>query len=382
MTPTQRAHLVFTVLLILTVFSSFFRATPAVQTLSPQAHATPPAPLDAPQNTQTLPMPPHTASAHAATAVVLPHGELLAAWFAGSREGAKDVSIWASRFDGRAWSAPWKIADPQQTAHDTHRYIKKVGNPLLALDAKQRLHLWYVSVSVGGWAGSALNHRVSEDGGQHWSPASRLISSPFFNLSTLLKAPPIALADGGWLFPAYHELARKYPLWLRLDAQGRVISSRKIPDAVHTLQPWAVEAPNHHLLAWLRVSGERGGKVALTESTDAGQHWSVPRATELPNPNAAVAALALPDNTWLLAANPVPNGRYELALLHSKDGVQWTPIKRLEQSENHDDEFSYPYLIRDGRYVHVFYTWQRKNIRHQMFLLSELSATISAKESP
>lgn len=382
MMPIQRAQLMFVALLVLAVFSSFFRTPPNAQDLSALAHTTQPTLLKAPLHTQTLPMPPNTASAHAATAVVLPNGELLAAWFAGSREGAQDVSIWASRFDGQTWSAPWKIADPQQTGRDTHRYVKKVGNPLLALDAKQRLHLWYVSVSVGGWAGSALNHRVSQDGGQQWAPASRLISSPFLNLSTLLKAPPIALTDGGWLLPAYHELARKYPLWLRLDSQGQVVASHKIPDAVHTLQPWAVEGPNHRLLAWLRVSGERGGKVAMTESTDSGQHWSVPRATELPNPNAAVAALALPDSTWLLAANPVPNGRYQLALLHSKDGLQWTSIKTLEQSSNHDDEFSYPYLIRDDHYVHVFYTWQRKNIRHQMFLLSELSASISTKESP
>ena len=40
------------------------------------------------------------AECHASTVVEHEPGKLLAAWFAGDREGAKNVQIWSSRFDG------------------------------------------------------------------------------------------------------------------------------------------------------------------------------------------------------------------------------------------------------------------------------------------
>ena len=42
-------------------------------------------------------------SCHASTLVEHEPGKLLAAWFGGKDEGAKDVQIWASTFDGKKW---------------------------------------------------------------------------------------------------------------------------------------------------------------------------------------------------------------------------------------------------------------------------------------
>jgi predicted neuraminidase len=47
-----------------------------------------------------------------------------------------------------------------------------------------------VSVSYGGWSGSAINQLVSDDGGHTWPGARRLILSPLFNLSTLVRNQP------------------------------------------------------------------------------------------------------------------------------------------------------------------------------------------------
>ena len=45
-------------------------------------------------------------SCHASTVVEHEPGRLLAAWFGGDREGAPNVQIWGSAFDGTKWSEP------------------------------------------------------------------------------------------------------------------------------------------------------------------------------------------------------------------------------------------------------------------------------------
>src|SRR5919197_1497035 len=50
------------------------------------------------------------ASCHASTLVEVAPGRLLAAWFGGKAEGAKDVKVWSSAFDGKKWSAPAGLA--------------------------------------------------------------------------------------------------------------------------------------------------------------------------------------------------------------------------------------------------------------------------------
>src|ERR1044072_6077346 len=41
---------------------------------------------------------------HASTIVEYAPGKLLAAWFGGTREGNKDVTIWLTRFENGKWS--------------------------------------------------------------------------------------------------------------------------------------------------------------------------------------------------------------------------------------------------------------------------------------
>ena len=105
-------------------------------------------------------------SAHAATLAGLPDGRVAAAWFAGSREGASDVAVWFATLDAGVWTAPRAIATREGTAGATLAFVRKLGNPVL-YDDGARLHLWFVSVALGGWAGSAVNHSVSEIGRAH-----------------------------------------------------------------------------------------------------------------------------------------------------------------------------------------------------------------------
>ncbi|MDF2724905.1 MAG: hypothetical protein K0Q59_4580, partial [Paenibacillus sp.] len=67
-------------------------------------------------------------SCHASTLVVLPDGDILAAYFAGTKEKDSDCAIWSSRRSAKGgWAAPVKLADEEGVAH---------WNPVLFQDAQ------------------------------------------------------------------------------------------------------------------------------------------------------------------------------------------------------------------------------------------------------
>jgi predicted neuraminidase len=307
------------------------------------------------------------ASAHSVSLVALGGGNVGAAWFAGSREGAADVRVVFARFDGREWSPAKSLAERVQVQRDTGRLVRKVGNPVIWRDATGALHLWFVSVGYGGWGGSALNHIQSGDGGFTWSRAERLVTSPFFNISTLGHGAPLALADGGIALPVYHEFIAKRPEWLRLNAQGKVVDKQRLPGAGALLQPSAVALDDQRILGVLRDAGS-AHRIRVAQSGDAGSRWTDATVTQLPNPNAGIALLRLADGRLLLASNPQEAGRNLLALQVSGDeGRTWSPPRFIEQG-GADDEYSYPALLQDETgMIHLAYTWKREKIRHLRF---------------
>jgi len=326
-------------------------------------------------------LPNPAASAHSASLVDLGEQQLGAAWFSGSREGASDVSIVFSRFDGTQWQAPRVIASNEKLQDDQGRITRKLGNPVLWLDKEARLHLWFVSVAYGGWAGSSINHQISYDKGASWQPAEKLITSPFWNLSTLVRTPPLPLSDGGFALPVYHEFISKYSEWLRLDHSGKVVDKLRIDGARHQIQPSAVAlAPNQAIMV-TRDAGSGQNAIHVSLSDDAGRHWSNLEAVKLANPNASVALLRLNDGRLLLAYNPQESSRQQLALALSSDGKSWSPAMMLEVGQD-SDEFSYPALLQDhAGMIHVAYTWKRTHIRLQSFT-SEFLDSQAVKSRP
>jgi predicted neuraminidase len=358
-----------------------------LQALQPPQFVPPPAPGGVTAAELATPvihdLPNPAASAHSVSLVDLGDGRLGAAWFAGSKEGASDVSIVFSSFNGRQWTPPAPIVSNEKVEADEKRVNRKIGNPVLWRESPQRLHLWFVTVSYGGWAGSSLNHQISHDLGEHWESAEKLVTSPFLNISTLLRSPPLQLTDGGFALPVYHEFIAKHPEWLRLDASGRVVDKQALGGARRQIQPTAVALDAEHGLLLTRDAGSGQHAVHLSRTADGGQSWSPLTGLDLPNPDASVAMTRLHDGRLLLAYNPINGGRHQLALALSTDGARWTPIHLLESGQG-EDEFSYPAVLQmpDGR-IHVAYTWQRQHIRQQIFtpgLLDRLTA--KAEKAP
>lgn len=347
---------------------------------------------------QMLALPQPTPSAHASSIAVMQDGSLRVAWFGGEREGARDVAIHMAKFEApngelrlvptsteaaegtpTAMQDSWVSLTRERLQTLTSRVIRKLGNPVLWVDGAGRLHMHVVSVSYGGWSGSAINQLVSEDGGHTWTSARRLILSPLFNLSTLARNQPVMMEDGTLGLPAYHELIQKWGVWTHLTTDGSVLQSAAMKRYEGDwLQPAVAALSPTEACAVLRSATTRTRRVGHAVSSNGGVSWSERTALDVPNPNASVAMIRLMDGSLLMAANPLESGRNVLQLFRSKDGGQtWTASRTIERSADTAAEFSYPFLVQspDGC-VHLSYTWLRKGIRLCTFTPEWLDAVV------
>ena len=302
---------------------------------------------------------------HSSQLLPLDHGDLLAYWFGGSREGAGDVAIWQARRHNGLWSPAHAILRRRDLAASELRYVRKLGNAVPVQLANGDLALYVVSTGLGGWATSSLNRSISHDQGQTWEPAQRLVTSPLFNISTLVRNSAIPLTDGGFYLPVYHESARKFPQLLRFDAQGELVDMVRMSASNGYIQPSVVARDEQNAIAFLRDT--RRQFIHWQSTTDSGQHWSAPQPLPLDNPDAAIAAARLPDGRLLLLYNDQNDSRNQLATAISSDGQHWQAWGWLERDPQRDHEYSYPALSISGQHIDISYTWRREQIRYRHF---------------
>jgi len=288
---------------------------------------------------------------HASTIAETPRG-LVAAWFGGTKEGDKDVSIWVARRVGDGWSTPSEVADGRQ--EDGERF--PTWNPVLFQAKGGPLLLFYkVGPKPNAWWGMLT---TSSDGGENWSKPVRLpegILGP-------IKNKPVELSDGSLLCPSSSEDKGWRVHLERTPDLGRTWTKiGPINDGVtfSAIQPSILFHPGDTLQVLCR---SKQGKLVEAWSTDGGATWGPMTATSLPNPNSGTDAVTLKDGRAVLVYNPTTKGRTPLAVAISDDGKAWKAGPVLEDEPG---EYSYPAIIQttDGR-VHVTYTWKRQRIRH------------------
>jgi predicted neuraminidase len=291
----------------------------------------------------------------------------------------------------------------------------------VARAADGSLRMFYVTVSMGGWAGSSITMTTSHDEGASWSEPQRLVTSPFLNISTLVKGAPFLYADGTMGLPVYHEFISKFGEILRVDVNGAVLDKLRLAAGGQgSLQPVVFVQDDRSARVLMRYAGAAAPYRALTvETQDAGRHWSAASKSSLRNPDAALTGVALPDGRLLAVLNDMEHGRDALSLMFSADGGKsWREVQRLEDQQANSAqadeayftnnvrtlipqsdsavagnlaqyiesakrtvckdgrcryEFSYPYLIqtRQGD-LHLVYTWNRTFIKHLRFNLAWL----------
>lgn len=295
---------------------------------------------------------------HASTLTDLGKGKIMAAWFGGSYEGAKDVCIWASIKQNNTWCPPYKIVCGDVS--DTLHYA--CWNPVLFYPDNKTLLLYYkVGPSPREWWGMSV---TSSDNGKSWSKPKHLegILGPIRN-------KPIILAPGIWLNPSSTETMDRWKAFIERSAdQGTTWEVIPIDtgNLIKVIQPALLVYPGRKIQALCRSNQNY---IQESWSFDDGKHWTPLKKTNILNPNAAIDAITLHSGIQLLVYNPMPsgkewvNGRTQLSVAISRDGTRWIKILDLENEPT--GEFSYPAIIQSSDdLVHISYTHNRTTIKH------------------
>ena len=113
---------------------------------------------------------------HGSSLVECPNGDLLACWFHGSGERtADDVLIQGARLKKGAnkWSPIFLMADTPDFPD---------CNPVLFIDKKERLWLFWITVTAHRWERSILKYRISSNyqktGAPHWDWQDIILLNP------------------------------------------------------------------------------------------------------------------------------------------------------------------------------------------------------------
>ncbi|MFP5951612.1 sialidase family protein [Helicobacter pylori] len=319
----------------------------------------------------TIPKPNDALSVHASALINLPNDNLLSAYFSGTKEGARDVKISANLFDSKInrWSEAFILLTKEELSKNAHEYIKKLGNPLLFLH-DDKILLFVVGVSMGGWATSKIYQLESALEPIRFKFARKLSLSPFLNLSHLIKNKPLNTTDGGFMLPLYHELATQYPLLLKFDKQNNPRELLR-PNALnHQLQPSLTPFKDCAIMAFRNHSFKDSLMLETCKTPTA---WKKPTLTNLKNLNDALNLINLNEELYLIH-NPsdLSLRRKELLLSKLENPNSFKTLKILDKA----DEVSYPSYSLNSHFIDIVYTYNRSHIKHIRFNMAYLKSLL------
>lgn len=334
---------------------------------------------------------------HGSSIVECPNGDLLACWYHGSGErGADDVLIQGARLKkgGAEWSPVFLMADTPQFPD---------CNPVLFIDRKGRLWLFWVDVQAHRWECSLLKYRRAEDyqgeGTPKWSwqdviqlepgeafattiskkfdelrpesgmwgeyapPYSRMVveaaRDPYKRQTGwMTRIHPLALPNGRLLLPLYSD-GFNLSLVALSDDDGEHWRASLPIVGLGPVQPSIVRKNDGTLVAYCRDSGSPPARALMSISRDGGESWSAAIDSDVPNPGSSLEVCRLKDGSWLMVCNDTEEGRQRLsALLSADEGATWKWKRPIEPSDPEGTSFSYPSVIQttDGL-VHMTYSY-------------------------
>lgn len=304
-------------------------------------------------------------SCHASTLELLPDGQIMAAWFGGTKEKAGDVAIWVSRRMNGEWTPPQKVADQEDVPH---------WNPVLFRRPDGELFLYYkIGTSIAEWVTMVMR---SSDDGYTWTSPAPLIEGDLGGRGPV-KNKPIVLHDGTIAAPASLEPAWDAFVDLSFDGGATWTRSETVPldhqalSGKGVIQPtlWESEPGSVHML--LRSTE---GAIYRSDSADGGRTWCQAYPTDLPNNNSGIDLVKLESGALALVYNPTrpepgkhKGPRTPLVLALSRNnGLTWEDELLLDQG---DKQYSYPAIVARGPELYVTYTWKRERIAFQQIAI-------------
>lgn len=318
--------------------------------------------------------------AHAATITELPNGDLLAAYFGGTKERNPDVSIWVSRKPKGAdkWDVPVLVADGTDAALNlkpstTATPRKACWNPVLFTMPDGEVWLFFkIGETVPKWQGWVTK---SKDNGRTWSRKESLpegFIGPVKNKPEIidgrLVCPSSTEDETGWRFHVelYDMKTGQWTSTGPIEAEERPLTDDTKMRPIKCIQPSILKLKDGRLQVLMRT---HNGLLATSFSSDGGLTWSKVTLSDIPNNQSGTDAVTLRDGRHVLIYNNFqtimgthkgPRTPLSLAM-STDDGKTWHHVLTLEDSPI--SRYSYPAIIQ-GRNGHLYcvYTWRRKRI--------------------
>lgn len=279
---------------------------------------------------------------------ISPHGTLWAAAYTGGPkepDPANKIVVITSTDDGRTWSPPRTVADPEgdTRAFDPTLWMAPDGALWLIYNVAnlaERRHQVWVAVNP-----------TPDDPDSSFGPARPLdLGVPYaFRMNKLLvtrsgqRIMPVTWAPevpDGWF--AGPQQLNGVAIWRDMDAwdvHGPVVAPH------WALENMIVERRDGSLWMLIRAGG---GKIWESVSTDGGVTWSEGRPTAISNPGSRFFIARLRSGKLLLLNSPDPKKRTGMeARLSHDDGATWSAPLMLDPR----DSVSYPDACQgpDGR---------------------------------
>lgn len=328
-------------------------------------------------------------TAHAPALLELENGDMLCAWFAGSFEGSKDISIVCARLKNgsTSWEEPIKVSNDSERSEQ---------NPSLFVGPDKAMWLVYTA-QMDRMEGkdnmqftSIIRCQKSFDNGYTWSEPELLFSRE----GSFCRQPIQVLENGRWIFGNWVCTDSKLGLtgdptvFQISDDEGQTWKTVEMPNSNGRVHANVVELENGHLIALMR--SRFADNVYISESFDFGDSWSEPAPTVLPNNNSSISALKLESGRIAIAYNPTctpvptegvaawPGLRCPVAVALSEDGGKtWPMIRLMERGEGfigdenttNNKQYEYPYLMqsKDGDLHLTFAYKNRIGVKYMRF---------------
>jgi predicted neuraminidase len=319
-------------------------------------------------------------SSHASNLLVLPDGDLLCFWFAGTWEGRSGVSIVMSRLDHRSnrWTLPVVLSNHPGRSDQ---------NPVPFRAPDGRLWLFHTSqVANKGETNSVIYCLTSNDQGHTWTSPQLLFTEP-----GSFDRQHLVVFHDEWLYPteivASGDIitnAQNDRTIVKVSTNGgKAWSDCEVPGSGGLVQMDIVQVSEEHFIAFFR--SRYADWIYKSNSTD-GCHWSVPVPSQLPNNNSSIQVARLKDEHLVIAFNntqatttrgeprTAPRNILSVAL-SVDDGKTWPWVRDVQPGNEPPTlrpgevaEYSYPSVLQTSNgMIQLTFTFRRETVKYMTF---------------